>query len=253
MEGLVLHWYNVLGTFSRALTEPIQNITESAGLPPLTALLLGVLGALSPCQITTGLSAFALIGRPTEGGRPVVCGLAYLGGKAIVYALLGLGFVLVGNALSQSAIPVIVTVRRLIGPLMLLVGLALLGVWRWRLTLGLGQTIAARAVDRLDATRPRGAFLLGAAFALAMCPTLFLLFFGILIPLALVSPGGVVYPAIFALGTTLPLLGALALMALGLRQKSRVSGRLPRLLTRVAGVVLLLTGLNDTIIYWVLA
>lgn len=253
MDGLVLSWYNVLGTFSRALTEPIQSLTQSAGFPPLTALLLGFLGALSPCQITTGLSAFALIGRPSHEGRPLLAGFAYVAGKALVYALLGLGFVLLGNALSQSAIPVVVTVRRAIGPLMLLVGLALLGVWRWRVTFGLGETIAARAVERLDATHPRGAFILGAAFALAMCPTLFLLFFGLLVPLALVSPGGAIYPVVFALGTTLPLLGALALVALGLRGRTQAFGRLPRLVTRAAGLALLLTGLNDTILYWLLA
>ncbi len=79
--------------------------------------------------------------------------------------------------------------------------------------LGIGERVAAAAAERLEPTRPRGAFVLGMAFALAFCPTLFLLFFGLLIPLTLASAGGLIFPALFALGTAAPLL---ALLGLGL-------------------------------------
>lgn len=254
MTELVAQWYALLNTLNSVLNEPVRTFAESAGLPPLTALLLGFLGALSPCQISTSLGAFALIGRRIEGGRPFVSGLAYVGGKAVVYLLLGLAFVLAGQALAQSSIPVIVAVRKALGPLMLLVGLALLGVLRLRFSLGATDRLAALAAERLDATRPAGAFALGMAFALAFCPTLFWLFFGLLVPLALVSPGGATFPALFALGTALPLLLGLGGLAVGLRQRG-LPGLLSRLqpaLTQLAGFVLLLTGLNDTIVYWFL-
>lgn len=251
LEGLVGSWYNVLSTLTRLFAEPIKGLADGAGIPPLSAVLFGLLGALSPCQLTTGVSALALIGRRPSPSM-LVAGLSYTAGKALVYALIGLAFVVVGSAVSIGSIPLIVTARKLLGPLMLIVGLALIGVVRPRLPFSVGDRLALYASDRLDASRPVGAFLLGAAFSVAFCPTLFLLFFGLLIPLALASPGGAAYPALFALGTTLPMLAVLAALALG-SQRWSVAGALARvqpLLTQLAGFVVLLAGLNDTVVYW---
>ncbi|MGH2376850.1 MAG: sulfite exporter TauE/SafE family protein [Candidatus Limnocylindria bacterium] len=252
MGELVGQWYQLLGSLNRALAEPIRALSDDIGLAPVTALLLGVLGALSPCQLTTGLSALALIGRRPDR-RPLIAGIAYVAGKALIYALLGGAFVILGSALATSTIPVIQVVRRVLGPLMILIGLVLVGALRSRLTLGLGERVAASAADRLDATKPQGAFVLGMAFALAFCPTLFLLFFGLTIPLALASPGGLVFPALFALGTAAPLLVLLALLGLGLGGTARASNVMQRaqpILTRLAGFVLIAAGSNDTIVYW---
>jgi cytochrome c biogenesis protein CcdA len=51
-----------------------------------------------------------------------------------------------------------------------------------------------------------GGFLLGIIFALAFCPYSAVLYFGVLIPLALKSAGGVGLPTVFAIGTGLPVL-----------------------------------------------
>ncbi len=255
MAELIAQWYGVLNTLNRVLNEPVRALADGVGFAPLTAVLLGFLGALSPCQLTTGLASIALLGRDPRGARPLLAGLAYVAGKALVYALLGLLFVALGQAAARGSIPVIQVARRALGPLMLVVGLALLGVLPSRVTFGLGERVAAYAAGRLDATRPRGAFALGAAFALAFCPTLFLLFFGLLIPLALSSPGGAAYPALFAVGTALPVLAVLGALALGMSGAARasgVAGRLQPALTQFAGLVLVLTGANDTIVYWLL-
>lgn len=252
MGEFVGQWYGALSTLTRTFAVPIRDLSDAIGFPPLTAVLLGLIGSLAPCQLSTGLGAVALIGRRVAG-RPLVAGLAYVVGKATVYALIGLLFVALGQAVAQSSIPAIQILRRALGPLMLLAGLVLLGVLRARITFGLGQRLASAAADRLDAGRPAGAFALGAAFALAFCPTLFFLFFGLLIPLALVSPGGVVYPALFALGTTLPVLLILALLTVGARGTGRVTGAFERIqpfVTQLAGAILVLTGLNDTVVYW---
>lgn len=252
MGELVAQWYGLLNTLNSVLNEPIRELSVTAGIPPLTAILLGLLGALSPCQISTGLGAVALIGRRVEG-RPLLAGLAYVAGKATVYALLGLAVVLLGQAAASSSIPLIQIVRRALGPLMLLVGLVLLGVWRAGFAFGLGDRVAVLATERLDASRPLGAYALGAAFGLAFCPTLFFLFFGLLIPLALVSPGGIAYPALFAVGTTLPVLAILAALAFGAGGSTAAAGLAARaqpFLTRLAGFILVIAGANDTIVYW---
>jgi cytochrome c biogenesis protein CcdA len=65
-----------------------------------------------------------------------------------------------------------------------------------------------------------GGFLLGALFALAFCPYSALLFFGVLIPLALKSAGGVTLPAIYAIGTGLPVLVFGTLLSVGVARVS---------------------------------
>ena len=65
-----------------------------------------------------------------------------------------------------------------------------------------------------------GGFLLGVIFALAFCPYSAVLFFGVLIPLALKSTGGLGLPAVYAIGTGLPVLLLGIVLPFGL---SRVS------------------------------
>jgi len=247
---LIARWYALLASLSQAAGEPISMLV-GADIGPLAAILLGLLGALSPCQLSTGLGAVALIGRPVPGRRPLVAGASYVAGKALVYAALGLAVVMLGQSLATMSIPLIVVVRRALGPLMLLAGLVVLGVLRPRVMFGAGEDLASAVADRLDATRPRAAFLLGAAFAFAFCPTLFLLFFGVLIPLALTSPIGITYPALFAVGTTLPLLVVFVVLALRPALDASWAGRSNRVLSKIAGVVLLIAGLNDTVVYWI--
>ena len=94
---------------------------------------------------------------------------------------------------------------------------------------------------------------MGGTFALAFCPTLFWLFFGLTVPLGLESPMGFVFPALFAVGTSVPVLLLAALLGAGARPEvhtglERASG----ILTRLAGVVFIVAGLNDTLTYWAL-
>jgi len=60
-----------------------------------------------------------------------------------------------------------------------------------------------------------GGFLLGVLFALAFCPYSAVLYFGVLMPLALKSTGGVALPAVFAIGTGLPVLILGTLLSFG--------------------------------------
>lgn len=53
-----------------------------------------------------------------------------------------------------------------------------------------------------------GGFLLGAIFALAFCPFSAVLYFGMMIPLALKAHDGVIIPSVFAIATGLPVIVA---------------------------------------------
>ena len=101
----------------------------------------------------------------------------------------------------------------------------------------------------------RGAYLLGVVFSFAFCPTLFWLFFGLTVPLALGSTGGLAFPALFAAGASLPLLAMTTIVGAGLGTAGRFVGglrRAERVLRVAAGAVLILAGLHDTVVYWLL-
>lgn len=254
MRDLVITWYAYLSTLNAAVALPIRDVADGLGIPVLSALLFGLIGATSPCQLTTNAGALAYLARTGggSGGSVAVNAVAYLVGKALVYTVAGVAVILVGRELAQSSIPVIVVARKGLGPLMILLGLHLFGLVPLRFSIGrsLSEWLESRAGSGAS-----GAFILGTAFSFAFCPTLFLLFFGLTIPLALSSPIGAVFPAAFALGTTVPLLGvAVALGAGAGAARGYIGGarRVDAWLRPVAAGVLVLAGLNDTIVYWLL-
>jgi len=97
-----------------------------------------------------------------------------------------------------------------------------------------------------------GSFLMGVSFTLAFCPTMFVLFLLTLMPIVLVTSYGVVLLAVFGIGTSLPLLIVIFLIwyfgASGaILKRSRKIGAITQ---KIAGVLLLIIGILDTLTYW---
>jgi hypothetical protein len=253
VEQLVFAWYAWLSSFTQGAVIALQAAADAVALPVAAAVLFGLIGALSPCQLTTNLGALAYAtARPGET-PPFRLALAYVAGKVSVYSLTGLGIVVIGLQLQSISIPVVIGARKALGPLMILIALGLAGTWRPRVTLG--HRLAFRLGERLRLRGPLGAYLLGVAFAFAFCPTLFWLFFGLTVPLALRSAGGWSFAGLFALGSSLPLLAVAAVVGAGAGVAERVLGRLrhvERGVRMTAAVILLVAGLHDTVVYWLL-
>lgn len=249
----ILRWYGFLSSLSAQIMPEVQAFDERIRIPLLTALILGVLGAAAPCQLTQSVAMLTILGRQSAGRSRWQAALAYVTGKAVVYTVLGVVAVALGAGLAEVSIPVFGVARKVIGPLMVVVGLAMMGVLRLRWAPGSAFALRLQEVVRRRAAR--APFLIGVAFGFSFCPTLFALFFAFLIPLALSRPDGVLYPALFALGTALPLLLVLGLLSLGAESMQRVArqiGRGQRAIAVLAGVLLLIAGLHDTVVYWLL-
>ena len=253
IRDAILRWYSGLSSLSADLTVGIGGLDQRVGIPLVSALLLGLIGAAAPCQLTQGVGMLAILGRQS-GGRPrLQAVLAYITGKALVYSALGVVAVGLGAGLSEVAIPVFVAARKALGPLMIVVGLTMVGAIR--LHWAPGSTVAQRLREAVRQRPGQAPFLLGVAFGFSFCPTLFALFFAFLIPLALSRPDGLIYPALFAVGTALPLLLVLGLLSFGggsMGRYARSIGRTQRVVAVLAGVLLLLVGLHDTVVYWLL-
>ncbi len=257
MNQLVLEYYRIISGLFNALAAPVQSLAGSLNLPLVSALLFGILGAAAPCQLSTSVAALAFLSRGVDDGRKLLGQtLAFIAGKVTVYALVGGVLVALGlqiNQITETAVPVVVFARRALGPLLVVVGLFMLGVLASRLSIG--DRVSAWLYNR--AGRRKGlvpAYLMGLAFAFTFCPTLFWLFFGLTLPLAIASPGGIVFPGVFAIGTTLPVL-VLALLAFQMVNVGQIVGRFRSASTwmqRVVGVVFILIGINEIILYWLI-
>ena len=253
MEQLVLTWYGWLSALTQGAAFGLQGLSDRVQLPVISAVIFGLIGATAPCQLTTNLGALAWVSAQPGRGRPAALALAFVAGKVTVYTLIGGLVILAGLQLQAASIPVVIVARKILGPLMVVVGLGLLGTLRLRASFG--QQWALRLRDRLAGHGHRGAYLLGVIFSFAFCPTLFWLFFGLTVPLALRSAGGLAFPGLFAVGASLPLVAMAAVVGAGLGTASRIVGglrRAERVLRLAAGTVLILAGFHDTIVYWLL-
>lgn len=240
-----MRWYTVLSQWSNALGQPVQELLAGQNIAAVSALLLGVIGGLAPCQVTANAGAIAYM---TQEERPLWPTVRdYLIGKAAVYLLLGFLAAMLGLKLPT---PVMALLRKLTGPLLILMGLYFLGLLRMQGAAG------ERVTNWLRERAPRRgspALWLGVAFSLGFCPTMFMIFFGTLVPLVIQAPAGMVLPVIFAVGTALPVILWAAALSVGKGAAKRwVKGarRLDKVVRAVVAGVFLLLGLNDTILYW---
>jgi len=176
MDAFVVAWYAWLSRLTQGTVFALGGWAERFDLPAVSAVAFGLIGATSPCQLTTNLGALAYVSAHPSRARPVALALAYAAGKVSVYTLVGAAVVLAGLQLQAASIPIALAARKALGPLMIVIGLGLLDVRR--LNLGLGPRVALRLRQRLRGRGAGGAYLLGVAFSFAFCPTLFWLFFG---------------------------------------------------------------------------
>jgi len=70
--------------------EFLQNLIDQSNFPLLTAFLLGLMTAISPCPLATNITALAYISKDVENRRTVFLnGLYYTLGRALTYTILG--------------------------------------------------------------------------------------------------------------------------------------------------------------------
>jgi len=102
--------------------------------------------------------------------------------------------------------------HRALGPLLIVVGLLLLGVIKLKLP---GFGVSDGLQERVDRWGVWGAGLLGIVFALSFCPVSAGLFFGSLVPLAAERGSPLLLPTLYGIGTALPVAVFAVLLAVG--------------------------------------
>jgi len=201
----------------------VHQIADSVSFPLLSAFLIGILAAISPCPLATNITAMAYISRKITDRRYVVAsGVLYTLGRMTTYFIIGALVILAGVKVPSIAMFLQDAGERFLGPLLIVLGILLLGIIKLPIFQGSGRLTSLG--ERVARKGRLGAYLLGVVFALAFCPYTALLFFGILVPLALESTAGIALPASFAFGTGLPVLVFAVLLSAGVTKVARWLG-----------------------------
>lgn len=186
--------------------EWLQTLLDSSTTPALTAFLLGLLTAISPCPLATNIAAIGFIGKDIENHRKIFRnGILYTIGRIVAYTALGVVLILILRAgASLFGIQKFIGTygELILGPALLLIGLFVLIGNKLKLPSfgfnGNGEGLARKG--------GWGALLLGILFAMAFCPTSGVFYFGMLIPMSATATAGYLLPVLFAIATSLPVL-----------------------------------------------
>ena len=229
----------------------LDSVMGTFNIPVLSAFLLGLLTAIAPCPLATNIAAIAYISRNvTDRKYAVITGTLYTLGRMFSYSLLGVLIIVVGLEIPGVSLFLQDVGERVLGPILIVVGLIMLNIDR--LSFGKGGGKLTSLGEKVADWGTVGGFLLGVLFALAFCPYSAVLYFGVLMPVALKSTGGVVLPAVFAIGTGVPVLIFGTLLSLGVAGVSawfNAITRAERIIRVVVSIVFIGVGIYYVVLW----
>ena len=183
--------------------EFLQHLIDQSAFPLFTAFLLGLMTAISPCPLATNISALAYISKDVVNKRTVFLnGLYYTLGRTLSYTILGL-IIYLGASKFHISRAVQSNGERWLGPLLIVIGILMLDIIKLP---GSSGNFLQRFADNVKMGNGWGALFLGMIFALAFCPYSGVLYFGMLMPMVLTQPSGLILLPDFAIATGLPVI-----------------------------------------------
>lgn len=224
----------------------LQTLLDNSSTPALTAFLLGLLTALSPCPLATNIAAIGFIGKDIEDRKRIFRnGLLYTLGRILSYTLLGVILILVlkeGASMFGIQKTIGTWGELLLGPLLLVIGLFMPLSDR----INLPQFGFKGNAEGLAKKGGWGALLIGILFAMAFCPTSGVFYFGMLIPMSATATAGYLLPVIFAIATSIPVLAVAWILAFSVQKMGNFYGKMQKIqkwMKHIVGILFLLVGI----------
>lgn len=204
---------------------------------------IGLTSSLHPCPLTTHIALFSLLCSWSSDGvhrlRYITAFLlAYIGALVLIGLLIGSSIL----AFDDVARTIQIITKRLMGPVLMFVGLIVTGLIPWR------QSSFEQKWKRLKDREPSiaASIIMGFIFAIAFCPATAALFFGVMLPVAISNGQVIACSALYGLGVLTPLLIILLLTLKSTFVLDSATGKArvwSKRLSMVSGSVLLIIGL----------
>jgi len=221
----------------------LQDLLENTKTPILYAVILGLLTAISPCQLARTITAISYISRDIQNtNKAFVNGLFYTFGNAVGY--LSIALIIFSGASKFHVSKVLVSNGNiLMGLLLVIVGIFMLDVIKIRFP------DWGRLTEKIQNRQFRGnklnSAMLGFFFALTFCPYNAALFFGMLVPLTITSVWGLYLPVVYSVAAGLPVIIIAYLLAYSVASIGSYYNKLKALqvwFNRIVAVIFILTG-----------
>ncbi len=225
----------------------ILSFMESMGtsnIPFIASFFIGLMMAISPCPLATNITAIAYVSRRIENSRhTLLVGVIYTLGRMLTYVAVAALIVYLGLGKQEIALALQKYGGQLLGPLLIVIGLIMLEVIRIDFIKmpGGGDKLKEKLADK----GYLGSFLLGVIFALAFCPFSAVLFFGMLIPLALKTGDAIMVPSVFAFATGLPVIVFSTLLVTSVNKVGQIMNKVTvfeKWVRKIVAVLFLIVG-----------
>jgi cytochrome c-type biogenesis protein len=216
----------------------------SSNMAIVAAFFIGLMTAVSPCPVATNITAIAYVSRRIENNKhTVLVGFLYTMGRAVAY--IGLASLIVYTGLNTQQVALFLQAygEKLLGPFLIIIGLVMLEAVKFNFIKG-GNRINDLKTKLADKGY-LGGFLLGGIFALTFCPFSAVLYFGMLIPLALKTNDAFIVPLVFAIATGLPVIVASILLVKSVSTLGRLMNKVQtfeKIMRKFVGVVFIFIG-----------
>jgi hypothetical protein len=201
-------------------------------------VMAGIMTTIHPCPLTTNIASVSLLtgwsARRRNTGLTLfffICG--YLFSYLIIAILLSSGVL----SIPRISYVLQIMVNYFLGPVLVLIGMLLADL------LNLNRFYKGRILLFIRSRNWSGlhAFPLGSVIALSFCPATAAIFFGILVPLSVDHEKNILFPLLYALGASLPLIAVSALVSKGVSLSTNPA--LLKYLPRFSGWILIITGI----------
>jgi len=200
-------------------------------------VLAGIMTTVHPCPLTTNIASVSLLTGWSAKRRNTgltlfffICG--YLFSYLVIAILLSSGVL----SVPRISYALQILVNYFLGPVLVLIGMLLADL------LNLNRFYKGRILLFIRSRNWSGlhAFPLGSIIALSFCPATAAIFFGILVPLSVDHGKNILFPLLFALGASFPLIAISALMSRGVSLSKNPD--LLKYLPRFSGWILIIIG-----------
>ena len=231
----------------------LQSILDSTSIPAITAFILGILTAISPCPLATNITAIGFIGKDIENHHRIfINGLLYTLGRIITYTVLG--FILIPilrEGASMFSVQKVVSKygEMLIAPLLIVIGVYMLDI----IKLNLPKINFSGNNLKRKTKVSWGALFLGILFSLAFCPTSGIFYFGMLMPMSAAETGGYLLPVVYAIATGLPVILVAWVLAYSVAGLGKLYNRIQvfeKWFRKVVAILFIAVGIYYAVMYY---
>jgi len=211
----------------------------------LAAFFIGLMTAISPCPLATNITAIAYASKGINNSKhTIIVGFLYTLGRMLTYVLIASAIVWFGLNTQSIALTLQKYGDKILGPLLLIVGIIMLDIIKINFL---------KTSDKLNKLKEKlaqkgflGSFLLGVIFALAFCPFSAVLFFGMLIPIALKAGDGLIIPSVFAFATGLPVIIFSFILVYSVSKLGKIMnkiGTFEKWMRKIVSIIFIIAGL----------